>query len=368
MKKLEVQKRVLQNGKEIDLDLFSWDEKTNTFSSAEDDLVIDFLGIHNCTFKTGSDCTFKTGSSCTFKTRSYCTFDTGSSCTFDTGSSCTFDTGSRCTFNTGNNCTFKTGYNCTFKTGSDCTFDTGSCCTFKTGSNCTFNTGSDCTFNTGSNCVVVRRDIFEVILLKENVRTQLCPYNIKGHLEEIDGKMYLLGNKEDGEYIIVDNILSKVVSRKKNIIKVINYNETEESYIIEIDDIFSHGKTIKEAKESIVYKMGTRDLSEYKELTLDSVISKEEAIIMYRSITGACAYGTKMFVDSKETKEQYFDNCCFSVTIYKDADYYTESDRKFMELNGSIIESVSQLQFSNDTQNQIAEFTVDFKCVSPNIY
>ena len=70
----------------------------------------------------------------------------------------------------------------------------------------------------------------------------------------------------------------------------------------------------------------------------------------------------------KETKEQYFDNCCFSVTIYKDADYYSENDRKFMELNGTIIESVSQLQFSNDTQNQIAEFTVNFKCVSPNIY
>lgn len=70
----------------------------------------------------------------------------------------------------------------------------------------------------------------------------------------------------------------------------------------------------------------------------------------------------------KETKEQYFDNCCFSVIIYKDADYYNESNRKFMELNGSIVESVSQLQFSNDTQNQIAEFTVNFKCVSPNIF
>lgn len=70
----------------------------------------------------------------------------------------------------------------------------------------------------------------------------------------------------------------------------------------------------------------------------------------------------------KETKEQYFDNCSFSVIIYKDADYYNENDRKFMELNGTIIESVSQLQFSNDTQNQIAEFTVNFKCVSPNIF
>lgn len=70
----------------------------------------------------------------------------------------------------------------------------------------------------------------------------------------------------------------------------------------------------------------------------------------------------------RETKEQYFDNCSFNVTLYKDADYYNESDKKFMELNGTIIESVSQLQFSNETQNQIAEFTVNFKCISPNIF
>ena len=85
----------------------------------------------------------------------------------------------------------------------------------------------------------------------------------------------------------------KLYLEEKNIIKVINYNETEESYIIEVDGIFSHGKTVKEAKESIIYKMKTRDLSEYKDLTLESVISKEEAIIMYRSITGACAYAKR---------------------------------------------------------------------------
>ena len=38
-----------------------------------------------------------------------------------------------------------------------------------------------------------------------------------------------------------------------------------------------------------------------------------------------------------------------------------------MDLNGTIIESLSNLEFSNDTQNQIAEFTVNFKCVSPEV-
>ena len=87
MTKQEVSQRVLQNGKPLNLDKFIWDEKTNTFSSSEDGLVIDFKEINDCTFKTGWCCTFKTGS--------YCTFDTGPGCTFDTGVGCMFDTGAQ---------------------------------------------------------------------------------------------------------------------------------------------------------------------------------------------------------------------------------------------------------------------------------
>ena len=64
MTKKEVQQRVLQNGKPLPLDKFEWDEKTKTFSSDENHLVLDFGDINNCTFNTGSDCTFKTGEHC----------------------------------------------------------------------------------------------------------------------------------------------------------------------------------------------------------------------------------------------------------------------------------------------------------------
>ena len=43
MDKKEVQKRVLQNGKPLALNKFSWDEKTKTFSSIENNLTINFL-------------------------------------------------------------------------------------------------------------------------------------------------------------------------------------------------------------------------------------------------------------------------------------------------------------------------------------
>jgi len=64
MTKKEVQQRVLQNGKPLSLDKFEWDEKTKTFSSNENDLVLDFAGISSCTFNTEGNCTFKTGSEC----------------------------------------------------------------------------------------------------------------------------------------------------------------------------------------------------------------------------------------------------------------------------------------------------------------
>ena len=178
MNKKEVQKRVLRDGEVISLDDFTWDEKTKTFSSDLDCLVLDFSGVWDCTFDTGSDCTF------------------------NTGGVCTFDTGSRCTFNTGSVCIFNTGGVGTFNTGIDCTFDTGSVCTFKTGSRCTFNTGSGCTFDTGEHCVVVRRDIYEVIEIPDNTKIRLNEDCLKGYkvLDEekeitIDGKTIKISNE-----------------------------------------------------------------------------------------------------------------------------------------------------------------------------
>lgn len=62
------------------------------------------------------------------------------------------------------------------------------------------------------------------------------------------------------------------------------------------------------------------------------------------------------------TKEQYFDSIKFTVKIFKEADYIGEETEKLLlEMDNTIIESISQVQFSNNTENQIAEFTVNFK-------
>ena len=78
------------------------------------------------------------------------------------------------------------------------------------------------------------------------------------------------------------------------------------SYAIEIDGVFSHGDTIKEAKESLLYKISSRDKTAYESWTLDKKITKREAIESYRVITGACESGVRHFVESiGKTKRRY---------------------------------------------------------------
>ena len=60
---------------------------------------------------------------------------------------------------------------------------------------------------------------------------------------------------------------------------------------------YAHGNSIKDAKESLIYKITNRDTSRYAGISIDVKLSFAELVEMYRSITGACAAGTKSFVD-----------------------------------------------------------------------
>jgi hypothetical protein len=135
-----------------------------------------------------------------------------------------------------------------------------------------------------------------VISEKENIK--LCPYEIPGYLELIDNIWVLNGDIENGEHVICDNILSKVISKKGNVLKVINHNKSDVSYIIRDGDIFSHGETLKDAKESLVYKISNRDTSEYENWVLSDEKTRDELIRCYRIITGSCELGTRYFVEN----------------------------------------------------------------------
>ena len=79
---------VTQLGEELSTKKYNWDEETRTFSTTENNLVLNFSGIDRLTFKTGYNCTFNTGSGCIFYTGSGCTFKTGYGCTFTCKEKC----------------------------------------------------------------------------------------------------------------------------------------------------------------------------------------------------------------------------------------------------------------------------------------
>ena len=119
---------------------------------------------------------------------------------------------------------------------------------------------------------------------------------------------YLFEN-EIGKYIKVDNIFGKIVKQNGNEyhIKVVGCENI--TYLVtDGEGRWSHGDTLKEAKNDLIYKISKRNQDAYKTLTLDSKLSFQDAIMCYRVITGACYFGTMDFIEhrlGKNKKEVY---------------------------------------------------------------
>lgn len=108
-------------------------------------------------------------------------------------------------------------------------------------------------------------------------------------------------------FLFADGILAKILEKKRNVYKIQIVGQAKISFCIEVDGQFSHGDTIKQAKEDLKYKITNRDKSQYESWTLDKKITLKQAIEMYRVVTGACEMGTKHFVENVLTvKKKYY--------------------------------------------------------------
>ena len=140
---------------------------------------------------------------------------------------------------------------------------------------------------------------------------------------------YCLYNKEFHESTEFDDIRCAVLNHKGNIYKVANFGDDKISYVVTDGENFSHGDTIKQAKADLIYKISNRDTSQYKDMTLDSVVTKVEAIKMYRVITGACESGTKHFISGlTKTKAKYKVSEIITLTA---GQYGSETFKNFFE-------------------------------------
>ncbi|HYD90467.1 MAG TPA: hypothetical protein VEA37_03145, partial [Flavobacterium sp.] len=112
---------------------------------------------------------------------------------------------------------------------------------------------------------------------------------------------------QKGKYIYCDGRFSEVVSHKKGVYKLKDVNKEKYYYLVtDGNGRFAHGDSVKEVKEDLLYKISDRDKSKYEGIDVNQKFSFTECIAMYRTITGACATGTRNFIESQGIKKKAF--------------------------------------------------------------
>jgi hypothetical protein len=145
---------------------------------------------------------------------------------------------------------------------------------------------------------IVSGDLGNLIMASEYIKRDREFIPVGGKADLVDGKIlkpncqYIV---EKGKWVEVDwsdNVFSYVLSNRAGVKKV----KTEAGNILYVvrdeNGNFAHGKTIKEAREDLVYKVVAKFDGK-----LPKKATGKEWVGIYRAVTGACGVGVKMFVE-----------------------------------------------------------------------
>jgi hypothetical protein len=114
-------------------------------------------------------------------------------------------------------------------------------------------------------------------------------------------------------FVFADGILTRKKSQRKISAEVTLY-KTEKLgfkknspvvFVATDGNNFAHGDSAKAALEELAFKTNGRDTSQYSGMALDTKKTPDEWAFVYRTITGACQYGTKEFMSRRELKKKY---------------------------------------------------------------
>ena len=138
------------------------------------------------------------------------------------------------------------------------------------------------------------------------------------------------GDYAEGNYLFADRILTHVKHAKKIGEYTFYVGKIPGKNVVFDGKYYAHCKTFSDGVRDIEFKRASdRGAEQYRSLTLDSEVSKDEAITMYRVITGACQQGTESFVSSlRDTKDRYTVREIISIT---QGQYGSRSFTEFFE-------------------------------------
>lgn len=105
---------------------------------------------------------------------------------------------------------------------------------------------------------------------------------------------------QNGKYRKINGIFCEVIKQHTNILTVKINNKI--AFIFEKDGIYAHGKTVKQAYLDWLFKISDRDVEQYKNIDKTEIKDLNYWIIAYRTITGACSFGTNNYLDNNKDK------------------------------------------------------------------
>ena len=115
------------------------------------------------------------------------------------------------------------------------------------------------------------------------------------------------GDYVEGRYLYCDDSLIHV-KRKRKIGEYTYYvGKIKGMNAIFDGENYAHCKDFKDGANDLAFKKAKdRGAEQYRDYTMDTVVSFDDAKTMYRIITGSCKAGTEQFVNGlKSVKEQY---------------------------------------------------------------
>ena len=124
------------------------------------------------------------------------------------------------------------------------------------------------------------------------------------------------GDYVEEKYLFADGILTHVRKRRGMAGYTLYVGKIKGKNVISNGVHYAHCNNIREGIADLLFKTAKdRGADQYKKMTLDTELTVEEAVTMYRVITGACRQGSENFVNSiKNRKEKYTIRECIEMT------------------------------------------------------
>ncbi|MDE7226295.1 MAG: hypothetical protein K2N49_05490, partial [Ruminococcus sp.] len=115
------------------------------------------------------------------------------------------------------------------------------------------------------------------------------------------------GDYVEGKYLYADGILTHIRKAKKSGLYTLYTGKIKGRNVVSDGKYYAHCDRFSDGIKDIEFKKARdRGSEQYRNLTLDSIVKKDDAVTMYRIITGACRQGTQQFLDNMTGfKEEY---------------------------------------------------------------